>query len=164
MFDANGEQTGDSVALGAFDLQARPGRAPNAAFVNFGGRVALVGYALDRRVVAPGETLQVTLYWEGLAVEADYWAYAHVVGADGSIWALGDSVILPPATAWQEDELVSETRSLRLAADTPPGLYEIEFGVTRVDEAGQTRLPILAVDGHEIADHVALTTVRVSGE
>ena len=80
---------------------------------------------------------------------------------DDSIWANGDSVILPPATAWQAGETIRETRSLRLADDTPPGLYEIEFGVTRVDESGQRRLPILAPDGHEVDDHIILTTVRI---
>jgi hypothetical protein len=132
--------------------------------VNFGGRVELVGYELDRRTVAPGDSLGMTAYWQRLAVESDYWAYAHVVGVDGSIWAIGDSVILPPATAWQEGEVIREARILRLAEDAPPGLYEIEFGVTRVDENGQRRLPVLAPDGHEIGDHIVLTTIRVLGE
>jgi hypothetical protein len=60
--------------------------------------------------------------------------------------------------------LIAETRTLRLAQDTPPGLYEIEFGVTRVDAAGQSRLPVLAEDGHAVADHIILTTVRVADD
>jgi hypothetical protein len=105
----------------------------------------------------------LTAYWQALRAESDYWAFAHAVGVDGSIWANSDSVILPPATAWGEGELIRETRSLRLAPDTPPGLYDLEFGVTRIDGAGQHRLPVLAADGHEVADHVVLTTIRVTG-
>jgi hypothetical protein len=158
---STGVPTGDSVPAGSLTVQAHPGPAPNAVRLNFGGRVELAGYELDRRTVAPGESLQVTAYWQALAPDSDYWAFAHAVGVDGSIWAISDSVILPPATGWPDDQLVVETRQLQLAADTPPGLYDIYFGVTRVDETGQSRLPLLAADGHELDDKVVLTKIRV---
>jgi 4-amino-4-deoxy-L-arabinose transferase-like glycosyltransferase len=160
---ASGEQVGDSVPAGLFQLNARAGPAPNAVGLNFGGRIELAGYELDSRTVEPGGTVQLTAYWQSLAVESDYWAFAHAVGDDGSIWGISDSVILPPATAWLAGEVVAETRALKLAPDTPPGLYDIYFGVTRVDGTGQDRLHILGRDGHEVDDHVILTKIRVAG-
>jgi hypothetical protein len=158
---ATGQSIGDAASLGGLAVAARPGPAPNSVHLNFGGRIELLGYELDRRTLAPGEALQVTAYWQALAPDADYWAFAHAVAVDGSIWAISDSAILPPVTAWTQGEIVAETRSLTLAPDAPPGLYEVYLGVTRVDENGQSRLRLLAADGHELDDKVALTRIRV---
>ncbi|MBI3762958.1 MAG: glycosyltransferase family 39 protein, partial [Chloroflexi bacterium] len=101
VFDTSGNQIGDSARLESFKLKARPGPAPNATAVNFGGKIELVGYQLDRRAVAPGGKFTLTAYWRAIAPESDYWAFGHVVAPDGSSWSISDSVILPPATQWK---------------------------------------------------------------
>jgi hypothetical protein len=53
---------------------------PNRADAVYGGRLALVGYDLDRAQAAVGETLRLTLYWRALApVDRDYSVYVHLV-------------------------------------------------------------------------------------
>ncbi|MBM4422041.1 MAG: hypothetical protein FJ030_01450 [Chloroflexi bacterium] len=151
----------DALTLGRIDLQSRVGGAPNPMAINFENRMALIGYALDRRVIAPGDTLLLTTHWRAAAADSDYWAYAHVVGADGQIWAIADSIITPPITEWPVNANQSEARRIVLAPDTPTGQYTLEFGLTRVSDAGQTRLVVLADDGHEIGDHIALAQIRV---
>lgn len=151
----------DALELGAIALLDRVGNTPNPASINFADKMTLVGYELDSRVLKPGGTILLTTYWQPVAPEADYWAYAHVVGADGRIWAIADSIIVPPITGWPPGEVRSETRQLVLAPDTPPGQYTIEFGLTKILNPGQERLPVLADDGHEVGDHVELTKIRV---
>jgi hypothetical protein len=151
----------DALELGAVALLDRVGNIPNPASINFADKMMLVGYELDSRVPKPGGAILLTTYWRPVAPEADYWAYAHVVGADGRIWAIADSIIVPPITEWPLDEVRSETRQLLLAPDTPPGQYTIEFGLTKILNPGQERLPVLAEDGHEVGDHIELTRVRV---
>ncbi|MEK7785211.1 MAG: hypothetical protein AAB658_07285, partial [Chloroflexota bacterium] len=151
----------DAFELGAIALLDRVGNMPNPASINFADKMTLVGYELDSRVLKPGDTILLTTYWRPVAPEADYWAYAHVVGADGRIWAIADSIIVPPITEWPPDEVRSETRQLVVAPDTPPGQYTIEFGLTRILNPGQERLPVLADDGHEVGDHIELAKIRV---
>ena len=53
----------DALRLAEVQVQPKPGNVPNALHVIFGGKVILAGYELDRRVVRPGETIHLTLYW-----------------------------------------------------------------------------------------------------
>ncbi len=151
----------DALELGAITLLDRVGNVPNSTSINFADKMTLIGYELDSRVLKPGGTILLTTYWRPVAPEADYWAYTHIVGADGRIWAIADSIIMPPITEWPPGEVRSETRQLVLAPDTPPGQYVIEFGLTKILNPGQERLPVLAEDGHEIGDHIELTKIRV---
>lgn len=151
----------DALAPGKIGLQPRRGDAPNPVVINFENRMTLVGYVLDKRVAAPGGTLVLTTYWRAVRPDSDYWAYAHVAGADGRIWALADSIIIPPITQWPTGEIRSETRQIVLAPDAPPGQYTLEFGLTRILSPGQQRLSVLAEDGHEIGDHIDLVRIRV---
>lgn len=151
----------DALELGTLALQNRVGNTPNPTSINFADKMTLVGYELDSRVLKPGDAIRLTTYWRPVAPEADYWAYAHLVGADGRIWAIADSIIVPPITEWPLNEVRSETRQLVLAPDTPPGQYTIEFGLTRILNPGQERLPVLAEDGHEVGDHIELAKIRV---
>lgn len=151
----------DALTIGAIPLRARGGGLPNPTSVNFANRMQLIGYALSARTAAPGGTIILTTYWRANAPEADYWAYAHVVGADGRIWAIADSEILPPVRSWSAEKMNIDTRRITLAPDTPPGQYTIEFGVTRVLNPGQDRLSVLGDDGRELADHIDLALIRV---
>ena len=151
----------DTLTVGIVELKPRVGDTPNPAQVKFANGMTLIGYTLDKRVAAPGGTLLLTTHWRSGELDSDYWAFVHVVGDDGRIWALADSVILPLTTRWTLGAAAAETRTITLASDTPPGQYTLEFGLTRVTESGQSRLPILADDGHEIGDHIELTKIRV---
>ncbi|MEK7276222.1 MAG: glycosyltransferase family 39 protein, partial [Chloroflexota bacterium] len=151
----------DALDVGTVQLQPRVGGAPNPISIIFANQMELVGYALDSRVVTPGATVLLTTYWNATAPDSDYWAYAHLVGADGRIWAIADSVILPPVTLWRRGETQSEMRQIVLAPDTPPGQYTLEFGLTRILNPGQERLGVLADDGHEVGDHIELAKILV---
>ncbi|MBI3242832.1 MAG: glycosyltransferase family 39 protein [Chloroflexi bacterium] len=152
----------DTLEVGALALQSRVGTVPNPTSINFANKMALRGYELDARILKPGNTILLTTYWQPVAPEADYWAYAHIVGADGRIWAIADSIIVPPITGWPLGEVRSETRQIVLASDTPPGQYTIEFGLTKILNPGQDRLSVLADDGHEVGDHIELAKIRVA--
>ncbi len=150
----------DALTIGTLALTPGQGALPNPVSINFANRMTLVGYDLDSRAPAPGDTVRLTTHWLAVDPDSDYWAYAHIVGADGRIWAIADSVITPPVTGWPRGAVQAETRSITLAPDTPPGQYTIEFGLTRRDN-GLDRLSVLAADGHEIGDHIELTFIRV---
>lgn len=155
----------DSVALGRVAIEARGGAFPNATRIDFDGKVALLGYSLDRRSVRPGESFTLRTYWTPLGpTDFDYRIFAHVSpsGDPATIWARtthGPVNDTRPLSSWLPGEIVVDERVLTLDPHTPPGVYELQLGW--FGKPSSRRLPILAEDGHWIGDYLALTRVRV---
>jgi hypothetical protein len=137
MYDPEGPRLTTSEGQGALRLadvqvQPRPGEVPNPVKVIFGGKVILAGYELDRRVVRPGETIHLTLYWRARKeMKKDYRVFAHVLGVGDQVWAQDDGHPKggnPPTSEWVRRELIVEVRELTVGLTTPPGFYDIEVG------------------------------------
>jgi len=130
--------------------------------VNFGDRMTLAGYALDRRVVQPGDTIHLTLYWQAMApMDLDYRIFAHVLGVQDQVWASSDSEPVGGASLtsrWQSGEVVEDNRELTVGLTTPPDFYDIEVGVYAFSVG---RLPVVAEDGHLLDDRVFLSKIQV---
>jgi hypothetical protein len=153
----------DGVTLGRVSILARAGEYPNATDVNFDDKVALLGYALDRRSARPGESIRLTTYWTSLGpTDFDYRIFAHVaVGDTGVVWARGpDGPAYRPLSTWAAGEIVIDERVLTLDPNTPPGVYDLQLGW--FGKPSSKRLPILAADGHWLGNYLALTRVRVA--
>jgi hypothetical protein len=152
----------DAVQLARVTVRPRPGDVPNPLNVNFGDKVALIGYALDRRVTRPGETIRFTLYWQALnPMTVNYKLFVHVLGEDNQIWANSDSPLTDRAVCtnrWEPGATVEEVRELTIVEATPPDFYDIELGL---HASGQGRLSILAEDGRQVGSRLLLTTIRV---
>jgi hypothetical protein len=108
------------------------------------GSVALTSYDLDRLTLRPGESLQVTLQWQGtsqaqIAVQLVDEAGNVAVIATGD---LDDGVLVLP-----------------LDPNAPPGAYDLEVQV--IDLATGQPLPLLGADGQQRGDRVRLTKIRV---
>ncbi|MBW7885172.1 MAG: phospholipid carrier-dependent glycosyltransferase, partial [Caldilineaceae bacterium] len=85
----------DRVTLGYVQVPPRPDGSglPNATRIDFDGKLALAGYELDRRTLAPGERLTVTLWWEVLApMQRDYVVFTHLVLPPDAVWAQQDQM------------------------------------------------------------------------
>ncbi len=132
----------DHVSLGSWVLQSNPGPYPNPSFFVFGDRIALVGFDIHPRRLRPGDTLQITLYWQCLAsMNHDYVVFTHVLEPPQRIWGQQDKAPRVPTHAWEVGKVYAETYTLHLKEDTPPGLYEIEIGWYRPDTGKRLRLP-----------------------
>jgi len=89
----DGQLLGDNVRFHQIAvLPRKDSPVPNPVDFDFEGRIALVGYDLDRRTARPGETLHLTLYWQALTeMEEDYTVFTHVLGEEDHLWAQVDS-------------------------------------------------------------------------
>jgi hypothetical protein len=157
---AEARLTDDTVRLARLELVARPGEVPNPARLNFGNQLALVGYDLNQRVIWPGETLSVTLYWQALAlVQKDYAVFTHLSDARGNVVAANDGLpyTLPKRTSRWASQVMQETRLLKLPADAPTGFYQVALGVF----GDEGRLPIVAPNGRYLGEEWTLVQVRV---
>ena len=100
-------------------------------------QIELLGYDLPRAEIAPGEPLQLTLYWSPLQeMETRYTAFVHLLGQEnpqtGSpIWGQKDSEPCHgfyPTAVWREGEIIRDEITFEVAADAPPGLYDLSVG------------------------------------
>jgi hypothetical protein len=118
---------------------------------NFGGKIRLLGYQLDKEKVRPGETLGITLYWQGLAeIKENYYLFIHLLGRKGELVGHEDAYHgwgSYPTSLWRPGEIIADTYWLLISEDalTPSlirvdvGLYEpiTRQGLTVFDQAGQ---------------------------
>ena len=153
------------VMPGAASAIQRPMRA------TLGDSIQLVGYALDREQVSPGQTLLLTLRWQTQSpISNRYKVFTHVIGTlrvnpgtQSPVWAQMDSEPVGgsrPTTTWQVGEIVEDRYGLLIPQDAPPGEYTLEIGM--YDSNTLARLPVRDAQGNRVADdHVILGTVRV---
>jgi hypothetical protein len=162
------ETGGDHVRFGRIEIRPRTGDTPNSIFVNFGDRMALVGYDLDRLVAAPGETVTVTLYWQGLRPMAvNYNVSVQLIDAaqrkaaqrDG--WPAGGAA---PTSTWQPGQPLTDVYALSIAPDAASGVYDLRIAVYQFDDStgGEiVHLPVTPPDGRMQSKQITLTSVRV---
>jgi len=154
---ATGEGLGDSTALGTLALApADPTAAlPNAGEYRFEDRFRLLGYAYDRRLLAPGEALAVTLHWAAGATPAEgYEVQVRLLDETGAIvyHAQRPLPALPPS------QVVADVHVIPPDANRPPGNYTVQVSLENADER---RLNLVADDGRWLADELRLSAVRV---
>jgi 4-amino-4-deoxy-L-arabinose transferase-like glycosyltransferase len=153
---------------------ARPASLPDRPVeVTFGNAARLLGYSLDHTSVAPGDTLQLTLYWQAITPLGEgYTVFAHLLGehnpaTNGPLWAGHDGQ--PdgghyPTSTWQPGQVILDVHPLSVPADTPPGEYRLEAGLYLLTT--MTRLPAADAAGQQLADDAAslgTITVRAAG-
>ena len=123
--------------------------------------IELQGYSLTPQSGQPGETLQVTLFWQTSQPVADnYIVFIHLLGEQGQIKAQNDD--LPRAGAypvpwWQPEAVIADVHRLVLPPDLSSGVYQLAVGLYR-PESGQR---LLLDDG---VDNFNLGPVEILGE
>ena len=114
--------------------------------MNFADQVNLLGYDLEAKAIAPGQTFELTAYWQArqpLATNVS--ALAQLVDEDQHLYA-GQDNLHPgslPAIRWEPDGFVRDRHALRVPPGTPPGDYFLVTGL--YDPTSWGRLPV--VDG-----------------
>jgi 4-amino-4-deoxy-L-arabinose transferase-like glycosyltransferase len=127
---------------------------PQRVHVTYGDQAELIGYALDREAVRPGEALRLTLYWRALArLDKDYSLYIHLFGWNGQRVGQRDSYPgggAYPTRLWQPGDVLVDSYLVRIAPTaTVPSRGLIEVGL--YDRATMERLPVRDGAGRPIA-------------
>jgi len=137
---------------------------------NFGDRIRFRGYDRDKLTYQAGDTIHLTLYYQGLKpIETHYTLFVHLLGTynpatDGPLWGQHDSEpcqALYPTTSWNAGEIIMDRLTVPIPAETPAGDYELQMGFYNLWT--MERLSIL--DGmDETRDNtVSLGKVQVTG-
>lgn len=132
--------------------------------VTFGDIIRLAGFDLERTSFAPGETVQLTPYWQAVQQpDAAYSLYVHLYPhTERTVIAQADG---PPAGTvrmtydWDDPHeiIIGETRELTLPPDLAPGTYRLAIGLYHLDN-GQR----LLTDSGD--DYVVLDTLTITGD
>jgi len=108
--------------------------------VTFDDTITLLAHETPNRDLRPGDTLPITLYWQAAQEPSErYGAWVQISPqdptqrvAESDRWLGGT---LYPSDLWRAGDVIRETYTLRLPADTPvPALYWLRLGL--VDESG----------------------------
>lgn len=167
---------GESVAVGQFTLVRSAAGAEIATAdiaqptdYRLGDAITLRGYDLPRREVAPGDVVELTLYWQTRdALPTRYKVFTHLLGetfnAAGGNFLWGQQDNEPGGgqaltTLWTPGTIIADTYRIPVAPDAPPGEYTLEVGMYGLVDIA--RLPVFDAAGRPSGDAILLTTVRV---
>jgi hypothetical protein len=125
-------------------LPSAQGDLPHSVSINFGDEIELVGFDFDRRVMRPGDSLTLTLWWKALARPSqDYAVFTHLVLPPDAVWAQKDAQPqngTAPTSSWEPGQRMEDAYVLTLPDNAPPGVYFVEIGV--YDRETFDRLPV----------------------
>jgi hypothetical protein len=136
----------DLVVLPAeLGLEGESTAALQEVRLEFEGRIALTGYAVQPIVAHPGDKLQITLRWQALkAVHEDYTVFVQLLRGSDQIWGQSDHVPRNGEAAtsrWIADQVVTETFELRIGADAPEDSYQLVVGLYESATVQRLKLP-----------------------
>jgi hypothetical protein len=102
--------------------------------------MVLAGYDRSPRTPRPGDTLQISLYWEALrSLEEEYHSFVHLVDEQGQVITQSDKQPggrYYPTTLWRPGERLRDDHILSLPADIPDGVYRLRAGMYALPEDG----------------------------
>lgn len=152
-----------SCTLGATQMQ---GEAILQAVANFDNQILLLEVSFEAGRLEPGQSLDVTLVWEGLReMDQDYTVFVHLLGPDGRVHGQVDSWPVQgtyPTSEWPVGVRIEDRYSVLLAPGAPSGSYQLEVGIYLL--ATNARLPILNAQGAAVDDKILLGGLLVPGQ
>jgi 4-amino-4-deoxy-L-arabinose transferase-like glycosyltransferase len=142
--------------------------------VNFGEGIWLRGFRLSGKesdsnmlLLAPGDTLHLSLYWQANGPTAvPYTVFTHLTGPDGQLYGQWDNQPVRgtyPTTGWLPGESVVDQYEIPVSPDAPAGDYHLLVGL--YDSVTGMRLPALDQKGQVIGDSAKIgETISVQAQ
>jgi len=164
-----GSEVGNRVLISPIEVEATqrvfspPEVQRRVEAGSLGGMVTLYGYDVSAESVRPGETLYLTLYWQGLeTMEIEYTVFTHLLDAENQVRGQMDSQPQGggrPTTGWVQHEFVRDDYQLVVQPDAPPGDYLIEVGMYDASTPDFKRLPLVDSEGTVLDDRIVLDVI-----
>jgi hypothetical protein len=166
--DAESGLLDDKIRLGTVKITGEPIDVGSIRFpmqVSLGDEIIFRGYDLASRALKPGDTINLTLYWQARKkIDKDYTVFTHLLGPDGRIEAQHDDQPQSgryPTSIWDVGENVKDEHRLVVGLDVPSGSYELKVGLYQL--ATGERLPVYDPSGVRLVDDaISLETLTVN--
>lgn len=116
-------------------LDQTPSDLPNPVFIDFGGKVALVGYSIEpAQLAAPGSKLSLKLFWRSTGrLGAGYKLYTQLVTSGGTRFEVDGAGplrrgALPPDT-WELGKIYIDELDVTVPKDLEASRFSVVVGV-----------------------------------
>ncbi len=129
--------------------------------------LSLRGYHLPQTTFAPGDSLEITLYWQAQAAfHFDYTVFVQLQAvsdtetSSGDIQGQHDSQPMNgqlPTSQWTVGEIVADTHQFQVAPTAPAGTYQLLVGLYRWDTG--ERLPLRTLN--DVETSISDTAIRI---
>jgi mannosyltransferase len=174
LHDGQGPPIGEPAQVGVLQIEptARvftpPAAIQHRSDVTFGGVATLLGANLSTETLSAGGSVEATFYWRAeAAMEKSYTVFTHLLDSQEKVRGGADH--LPaggarPTTGWVPGEVISDTVSMTLDADAPPGEYRLEVGLYDASAPSFPRLPARDGAGNPVGDRAVVATLIVEHE
>jgi len=131
----------------------------------FGSDIQLYAYDLDSEDFAPGDVLDLTLFWRALKVpDTSYHVFVHLIESDDDeITSQSDKIPvdwLRPTNGWRTGEVLRDGHLLELPEELRPGEYQLFVGL--YDPVAAQRLPVTISGEGQPDDRLLLLSFRVT--
>jgi hypothetical protein len=118
---------------------------PNPFQARVGDLFIFLGYDVSQRVLNPGQSAHVSLYWRATArPDRDYLVSTYLVDEGGKVWPQSSRQALDgdyPTSLWEAGQVVRDRFDLVVDPETPRAVYELRVGL--YDEEAQSYLPVV---------------------
>jgi len=139
-------------------------KIPNHKAVTFDDQIKLLGYDISREAVRPGESLDVTLYWQALApMERNYSVFVHLLDENDLVLASQDT--FPgqgtyPTRLWRVGDAIADVYTIVVPPTAfTPSLAQLEVGLYEFDSG--KRLAAYGPQGEPLGDNVRFHRIEV---
>ena len=124
--------------IGTLSVQARPRSTemvtiPHRQDVAFVNGIHLLGYAVQPTTAGPGQSFQLTLYWQTTRpIKQSFTVFSHVLDAKNQVVAQHDGIPVDaqrPTTTWAPGETIVDRHTLVVQPNAPTGASQLEVGL-----------------------------------
>jgi hypothetical protein len=173
VLDEGGSPVATAVALEPFTVgkAAVPPVAaslgiPNPLQARVGAPFTFLGYDVSQRVLNPGQSTHVSLYWQTNAKpDRDYLVSTYLVDEGGRVGPQSSRQALDgdyPTSLWETGQVVRDRFDLLVDPETPRAVYELRVGL--YDEKAQNYLPVVVSSEEGVpSESISLGQVLVRG-
>jgi 4-amino-4-deoxy-L-arabinose transferase-like glycosyltransferase len=139
---------------------------PNPLQARVGDPFTFLGYDVGQRVLNPGQSAHVSLYWQAMArPDRDYLVSTYLVDEEGKVWPQSSRQALDgdyPTSLWETGQVVRDRFDLVIDPETPRAMYELRVGL--YDKETRSYLPVVASSEESIpSESISLGQVLVRG-
>ena len=137
---------------------------PNSVQARVGAPFTFLGYDVSQRVLNPGQSAHVSLYWQTTArPDRDYLVSTYLVDEGGKAWPQSSRQALDgdyPTSLWEAGQVVRDRFDLVVDPEIPRAVYELRVGL--YDEEAQSYLPVVvSSEGDVPSESISLGQVLV---
>lgn len=158
------QNTAGSIQVVPWPLETTLPESGELIQASFGPAIELYAYDLEPIELAPGESVDLTLYWRATGVpDQSYRVFVHLIDPQDDV-AIAQSDRVPadwlrPTNGWRSGEIITDHHRLELSTDAEAGEYHLFVGLYNPESS--LRVPVEVEGEQQPDDRLFLDSIQV---